>query len=61
MEFLKLLENKKTYTLAILIIVLCIIQGAGLVEIPEELWLALLAGTGITLRAGVKKAETARK
>jgi len=58
-EVVKWLEGKKTYAVAITILICGVLNWQGVV-IPEFLWAALAAfGLGF-LRAGVKKTETTK-
>lgn len=61
MNIIEFLKGKKTYIIAIAIVVLGILQGYGIFAVPEWVW-PIIGGLGLgTLRAGVNKiAETVK-
>jgi len=61
-EFIKWLKGKKSYILAVAVVVLGLLQGLGIFVMPEWSW-AVLAALGLAaIRAGVNKvADTIKK
>lgn len=57
-KVLEFIKGKKTYAVAVTILVLAVLRWRG-IELPAEVWMALNAlGLGF-LRAGVKDAQKA--